>query len=752
MLRSTLSRGSSAAALMLAIAVSDASAQEALPAIDIAGAQNNEAPSGGPSSSGTAREQGYVVRNTSTATKMNIPNLQLPASVKVVPREAIEDQAATSVKDALENVSGVRPNQTLGTGSRYYIRGFADAGKIYRNGLRGSSSNFTTDFGISNVERIEVLKGPASILYGRSEPGGLINIVTKRPVDEPIYMFEQRFGSYSHFFTSWDIADSVNDEKSVLYRFSGGYVNSGSFREFNHLERVHVNPSVTVRLTPDTEFTVDVEYYDQDFTADYGQPAWGVRPAAIPVERSFADPNQPTANVRNVYVGSEFTHRFNEVFTFKNRFLASFLHGNSEFLNPTSLLSNGVLKRTMFGQWNDSDVYSTNFDLQGRFDLLGARHEALIGFDYLNQREEYSTYGSRTTATANYDINIFSPWSSYGVASALFYGAQWYRPNYGKDRSVRYEEQKGAYFQDHITLFDRLHILGGGRYDWAETGSAFGTSLSEAEANLQYSVPTVVRRDGAFSPRVGILYQLFPWASVYGSWTTSFGVNNGVDKYYQPHPPQQSEQFEVGAKAELFDGRLTTSLAFFHLDKTNVLTRDLSSSDPTVTRAIGKQRSKGVEFDVSGKLLNDVSVLGSFTYMDARVTKDNTLDSSGNYTTLGHRLMNIPRYSGSVWLKWDVKEIAELDGFSLGFGAFVVGNRQGDSTSTFQLPGYVRLDALAAYKWKVGPTNVTAQLNLRNLANTRYYESTDPSSNANPRFAIYPGAPFTAVGSIKVEF
>ena len=197
-----LLRGVSACAIAIAFAAPAARAQETLPAINIgtapaspgaaepAPAQPGPAPSPKPEP-----KDSYVVQDTSTATKMDIPNLELPASVSVVPGQAIEDQAADSVKTALENVSSVQPAQTLGSGSFFYVRGFLDKGKIYRDDLISTSTVYFTDLDTSNVERIEVLKGPASVLYGRSEPGGLVNIITKRPVDEPIYRSRRRSAS-----------------------------------------------------------------------------------------------------------------------------------------------------------------------------------------------------------------------------------------------------------------------------------------------------------------------------------------------------------------------------------------------------------------------------------------------------------------------------------------------------------------------------------------------------------------------------
>lgn len=789
---STLSRGASAGALTFALSSSFAFAQQTLPTIDIGanqrrtGAAPRQAPTqaaapivtatGGAPAPGTLayrlstpRAHGYVVTSTTTGTKDNTPIMQAPMSVQVVPQAVIEDQKVTRVQEALENVSGVMPNQSIGSGTGFLIRGFSDERKMFRNGLLATSpSNFRSDFDSANVERIEVLKGPAAMLYGRMEPGGLINVLTKRPLETPLHFAEQRFGSYGHYRTVWDATGPVFKDGSLLYRFSGAYENSGSFRDFNHLDRVVLDPSITLRPTTDTDFTVDLEYFEQDRTSDNGIPAFGNRPAPVPINRTFHDPNEPRANLRKFHLGSELTHRFNEYLAFRNRFLASFVHTDDirlvrvptvGFAPPNSGPLDGVLRRNIYGQISDAEVYATNLDLLGNFDLAGTRHETLVGFDYTKSDTEYSTNGNNFQRVPAFDINIFYPWPSYGVPSFLFNQSILPRPDYGQDRNVFHDEQKGVYFQDHITIMDKLHIFGGGRYDWAEAARGQGGTLEEARAAI--AIPSfannfrsIIRRDQAFTPRVGVLFQPEPWASVYGSWTTGFGLNNGVDKNNQQQPPQESEQTEVGVKTELFEKRLTATLALYHLTRTNLLTRDFNSPDPTATRAIGAQRSKGVEFDMVGKVMENLSVIGSFTYLDARVVKDGTLNATGTgFDTLGHRVANVPRYAGSLWAKWDVKEIAQLEGVSVGFGAYVVGNRQGNLQSTFQLPGYVRFDAMAAYSWQSwGGTKTTAQLNIRNLTNTRYFENSDPFTTSPPQFAIYPGAPFTAIGSIKVDF
>ena len=427
------------------------------------------------------------------------------------------------------------------------------------------------------------------------------------------------------------------------------------------------------------------------------------------------------------------------------------------------LQTNGDLQRKVFAEGNTAEVYSTNLELLGHFDTPYMHHDTLVGVDYLNNPNHYYYNQAFSTANPALNINIFYPWPNYNVSPALYNYAQALGGGSANHLSTQ-TDQTGVYFQDHITLpllDGKLHILGGGRYDWADEGSARGTSFTMADAALgagYNSLPPTASgwlHAEHFSPRVGLVYMPVPWASVYGSWTTSFGLNQGFSSAGEPLAPETAEQVEVGAKMETFNGKLTTTFALFNIEKYNVAVPDYSSPIVGAETTVGEDRSKGLEFENTGKIRDNVSVISSFTYMDARTVKDTTIakDVFGDYyTMLGHRLQNIPRYQGSAWVKWDVTEFEQLRGLSLGMGVYVVGNRQGDYISSFQLPGYVRLDAMAAYTWKAWGRDVTAQLNLKNLANARYFELTDINTNANPRYSIYPGAPFSVSGTIKVKF
>jgi iron complex outermembrane receptor protein len=690
----------------------------------------------------------YTVQNSSTATKTDTPLMETPVSIQVVPRAVMSDQKTTTIKDALENVSSVRPQSSLGASNGFIIRGFSNS-RIYRNGLvaNGLSSGLRSQFETTNLESVEVLKGPAAVLFGRIEPGGLINLVTKKPRDDSYYSLEQRFGSYDFYRTEWDATDAITDDKSLSYRFTGSYQNNKSFRDFNFNDRVLVNPSLTWRPSDATEMSLEVEALDEEYQVDRGLFAIGDRPAAIPISRSFIDPDDPVDTNSKVNLGFNLTHALNENWTLRNRFLASFVDTNdisvkpanaatiAQFLNPNT--GNRTYLRNIYSQISDSETYTTNLDLTGNLQLWGTKHQTLIGFDYLRSTFTYLGRGNPNAPVPGLEIDIYNP--VYGIDPGFYANALATPFPSGTSHSYFRDQWYGVYFQDHITLWDKLHILGGGRYDWAKTGRGRGASFSEAEADL----PS--RKDEAFSPRVGILYQPWSWASVYGNWTTSFGANNGVTATGATINPEIGEQFEAGLKTEFFDQRLTTTLAYYHLTKENLLTRDFNSPDPLARAAIGEARSQGIELDITGQITDELSLIGNYAFTDARITKD--------YSGLqGNRLNNVPEHSGSLWLKYDIHHYEPLNGLSFGFGVFAASQRQGDNDNTFVLPGYARLDAFASYAYQLGDSRLITQFNIRNLLDKTYYESTDPFQNAPPRVGIYPGAPLTAMGSIRLEY
>ncbi|NOT84455.1 MAG: TonB-dependent receptor [Methylococcaceae bacterium] len=685
----------------------------------------------------------YNTKNAVAATKTNTPIFDTPVSIQVISKAVIEDQKSSRIKDALENVSGVRTQPTLGMGTGIITRGFRNI-LTYRNGLIASGTGLLqSEFDTSNLESIDVLKGPASMLYGRIEPGGLVNLTTKKPLDTPYYSVEQQIGSYDFYRTQWDATGPLKNDGTLLYRFTGAYQNNNSFRDFISNDRVNIAPTITWKPSDATDMTLNIEYMNQDFQADLGIPSIGKRPAPIPISRNYSsDPNDPLDNQSKVYVGTEFNHRFNKDWAIHSRFLANFEHADQIFINPaparTPYQADGhTMNRNIFYQSTENESYHTNLDLTGKFDIGSTKHQTLIGFDYFQGRSDYGVFGNFLTANPDLAFDIFNP--KYGINPALFQAAYNTIELKGTNLRISEDEWYGTYFQDQITLWDKLHIMGGGRYDWASTGAIQTDSINPSGAS---QIP--YRKDEGFSPRVGILYQPIKELGVYGNWTTSFGANNAPATNGITFNPQIGEQFEAGIKTQLFDDRFLATLAYYHITKDNILVNNLNTPDP-FDKIANLQRSQGIELDMTGRITNNFSMIGSYAFTDARIIKDFSTGTQGN------RINNIPEHSGSLWLKYDLNGYESTKGLSFGVGGVAAGQREGDNANSFQMPGYVRLDAYAAYKWNVQKSRVTAQFNIRNILDKDYYESSDVGNTA-PKNGIYPGAPLTAIGSIKVEF
>ncbi len=658
----------------------------------------------------------YNRPNATTATKTDTPIMETPVSIQVVPRAVMDDQQAISVADAVKNVSGVQPG-----GYTFYdnfiLRGFDAGGSTFRNGLRHQS---TTSLETANLDRIEVLKGPATVLFGRSEPGGLINLTTKRPLEEAYYSIQQQFGSYDLYRTTIDATGPVLEDRSLLYRMNLAYKDNNTFQDFVSQESIFFAPSVTWRPTEKFETNLDIEYQHNEFVdvSDIGIPAIGNRPAPLPISRLLGDPAAKNRQER-ILVGLNWTYAFTDDWKLTNRFQYNDAAYNQNTL-WANYLDNDMLYRGLWQADMNRTTYATNLDLTGHFHTGIAEHNVLAGFDYYRFEADYSAFAGETPLVP--PIDIFNPSYNVNLSSLT-------RNDYNQFGTFP-EQWYGVYFQDQITLWDRLHILGGGRQDWAEIGSSF------SDVSLADAIETTTRTD-YFSPRVGIVYQPWHWLSVYGNYVESLGSNNSGT----PAPgtgslsPQTAQQWEAGIKTEFFDGKLNSTLAYFDLTKQNTVTR--IQGEP-FDRTIGEANSEGVELDVSGQLTENLSVIGSYAYTDAKITKDFT-------GTEGNQLTSVPKNSGSLWAKYAFHD-GVLNGLNFGSGIFARSERWAYIDNTAQMPGYVRWDASVSYSFKQLGSKITTQLNVYNLLDKKYYD------HANTNLTIQPGMPLTFLGSVRVEF
>ncbi|MCX7092392.1 MAG: TonB-dependent siderophore receptor [Methylobacter sp.] len=668
--------------------------------------------------------QDYSVANSSTATKTDMPIMLTPASIQVVPKAVMNDQQNINILDSLnKNVSGVSAR----TGGNllydnFIIRGFNTglAGAAYRNGLL-SPTNF---YEPANIEQLEVLKGPAAALYGRAEPGGMVNITTKKPLATPYYALQQQFGSYDLYRTTIDATGPIDDAKMVLYRFNAAYLDKGSFKDMVGSDRVFIAPTLSWRPNNEFEANAELEYKRDNVTMDAGLPVLNGanRPTKLPSNTFLGDSAANLAEQESVLIGYDWTFHFNDDWKLTNRFLWEDWNLRQFSVNPVSLRAdNRTLNRGLSYGQRAFETYATNLDLNGKFDLFGTKHDVLIGGDFNDTVWPGDTTFQGATAAVP-TIDIYNP-----VYGRVNQAALDLLPK--NNFRVKHDQWFGVYFQDQITLWDKLHIMGGGRYDWVLSGSTITTGSLQQAKNAFSDIETQ-----NFSPRAGLLYQPWTWLSLYGNYTQSFSSNAGSQATGSQFAPQVGEQFEAGFKTEFFDKRLSTSLAFYHLTKSNTLTPDPKNFGFSL--AIGEARSQGIEVDIKGRLTEKLNLVTTYAYADTRVTKDN----SG---IVGNKLSNVPEHQASVWGTYQFTER-----FRVGLGEVMVGSRQGDAANTFLLPGYARTDAMAAYTHPIGKTRLTTQLNINNLLNKDYFSD---SSNGG-RLSVLYGEPISVMGSLKLEY
>lgn len=654
-------------------------------------------------------ETGYQVERATTATEFDAPLRDIPRSIQVVPEQVIEDQKAIRLEDALRNVSGVSRDNTFGgTADGFNVRGFA--ADIFRDGFPEvpGTSSFSSVRETANLEQTEVLKGPSSILFGNVSPGGIINLVTKKPLADPFYAGSFTIGNFSLYRPTLDTSGPLTANESLLYRLNAVYENSSSFRDFTDIERVFVAPVLAWKISDRTAFSLELEYLNDERPFDRGIVAIGDRPADIPISRRLGEPGD-VRRVEDLGIGYRFEHQINENWTLKNGFRALLSDNFTQRFEPRSLdEATGILSREFRIVDGDRQNYALQTNLIGKFATGPVKHQAVFGLDL--SRVLFSEIGFRERPTT--PINIFNP----------VYGAPIPDAPLSFDIDSR-SDNLGIHIQDLISLRDDLKLLVGGRFDVVDQENTDNIDISTTDQN-----------DTAFSPTVGLVYQPIQPISLYTSFTRSFQPNFAIAADSSFLEPERGTQYEVGIKGEILKDRLFSTLAFYRLTKSNVGVLDPANPDFSIP--IGEQRSQGLELDIVGRILPGWNIIASYAYTDAEILEGDIFAPPGN------SLINIPDHSASLWTTYEIPK-GDLQGLGFGLGLFYVGDRPGDLENTFILPDYLRTDAAVYYRrdnWRLA-------FNVKNLFDIRYFES-----SGFGRERITPGAPVTFLGTISVEF
>lgn len=663
----------------------------------------------------TGDREGYSVPDASTATRTDTPLRDIPQSIQVVPRQVIEDQQITRISDAVRNVSGVTVQREYGDYSdAYNIRGFTTYDTL-RNGFKG----YSTIVPSNNIERVEVFKGPASVLYGQFEPGGVVNYITKQPLSEPYYAAEFTAGSYDYYSPSIDLSGSLTGDEKLLYRLNTAYTSSGSFVDFVERDVFSISPTLTYRFSDATTLSLSYDYIRSDGVHYDGfAPDPGFFEA--PINRFTGEPDGNEDETQRHNINLTFSHRFNDNLEFRSNFAVLIDRLNNSIFRPRGLEDDGrtIIRSYERNLFNDTDIYSLQNNLIAKFNTGAIEHQLLLGFDWLKENQDNVNLSLEDGEVASLDL--FDPVYGTPIPTQLN----------GIDAADRRRTETYAiYLQDQVTLLSNLKLLIGGRYDFVDnrtiTQSYRGENIISTDDVTDNSF-----YDEAFSPRIGIVYQPIEPISLYASYSRSFVPNNDRTASGTPIEPSRGTQYEVGIKAELTNN-LSATLAAYEITKTNVPTTDPENPDFSI--ATGEVKSRGIEFDIGGEISPGWNIIASTFVNDAYVSEDN------NPAQEGDTLVNAPKQGASLWTTYEIQS-GNLQGLGFGAGLFFAGDREAELPNTFELPSYVRADASIFYKrdnWRIG-------LNFKNLFDKKYYESQG--------YWIRPGTPFTVLGTISVQF
>ncbi|MGD1896965.1 MAG: TonB-dependent siderophore receptor [Phormidesmis sp.] len=658
-------------------------------------------------------DEGYNPSSSSTATRTNTPLRDLPASVQVIPQEVIRDQGVTELREAIRNnAPGVQFSTNYGGfgGGNIIIRGFeqaggAGAGVTFRDGFRNFDQFAITD--LANIERIDVLRGPASVLFGQVQPGGIVNIVTEQPLSEPTYTVETTAGQFSFYRSDIDFSGPLTEDGDVLYRLNAAYQNSGSFRDQVNEERFFIAPVFQWDISENTSLDFDFSYLYNDPVYDDGLKPLNDGSLVLPIERYLGYPSLDGTYTEQWRAGYRLNHQFSDDWRLRNAFTFSsdLLVTDRSTFSSRDLIDDRFVELIFRGDESYlRENYQLQADLIGTFSTGSVDHELTVGLELYR----YDVNGFERDSSDIPLLDAFNP--DYDVE----------RPELGPSFQYGYLlSSLGIYIQDQMDITDNLILSLGGRrsFDELEDSGFFGSGTTQS--------------DSAFSPNLCIVYQPIEPISLYASFAQSFNPSIGRSQDGSSFEPERGTQYEIGIKTDISEN-LSASLAAFDLTRSNVLTTD--PDDPDFSIQTGEQRSQGIELLLTGEILPGWNIYAGYAYTDAKVTEDNRIP-------VGDSLRRVAEHTANLWTTYEIQG-GDLQGLGLGLGLLFVGEREGDlPNSDFELPSYFRTDASIFYRkenWRAG-------ININNLFDTEYYES-------GSSFGVYPGSPFNAQATLSYTF
>lgn len=644
------------------------------------------------------------VREVSTATRTWTPVREVPQAIDTVKTHNVLDYGSFSLGKALEGI----PNVSSGADTRFdslRIRGFDASNDFYLDGVR-DDSQYVRD--LHNIERVEVLKGPAAVLYGRGSQGGIVNRVSKAPEHGRRSSIEAQGGSEDLRSLYADLSADPSDTLSL--RLNLGNQDNNSFRDGIDGSRQLFAPSMSWQLTPDLNWLVQYEYSRYNRTPDRGIPGNPLtgRPVDVSRHTTYGDTQRDFIDDRAQSLRSRLNYELND--QWQLRHTLSLFNLESDFDNTYLTAYNpatGLVSRQRWQQDLSTRNLFNTLEAEGHLQTFGLEHTLLVGLELGQQRRNSLLH------------------QGVGVPSVPLSGPSRRHQHKGKlkvsSNNHTRVESAGLYLQDQIRLNDQWQLLAGVRFDRFEVET---TSKVKHLTETQDSTST--------SPRLGVVYS--PWRehSFYASWSKTFspvgggliGITPGAPGNGNDAGPELTRQKEIGVKSDWLDERLSTTLAIYELELYNRRTRD--PNNPELIQLSGEQRSRGIELTATGNITGNWYLRGGVGFQDATIVEDNNGQQ-------GNRINDVAKRNGSLFVTWKPQL-----GWYAETGLTLVGDRYADNQNTIKLPGYGRWDALAGYRthdWDVRAA-------LSNLTDKTYYSSATSASQiqyGDPRSLVVTG-------------
>ncbi|WP_342325490.1 TonB-dependent siderophore receptor [Kosakonia sp. BYX6] len=644
--------------------------------------------------------KGIVATKTLSATKTSADLVKTPQSVSVVTRDQMKALDVTSVSQALRYSAGVF-TEYRGSSNRndeLYVRGFSYVPK-FLDGLSygATASSQTGSLDTWLLERVEVVRGPASVLFGQVNPGGLVSMTSKRPTSEPIHSVQFRTGNNHLAEGAFDFGGKLSDDGRVLYRVNGiGRTQRNQVDDYKET-RMAIAPSITWFPNDQTRFTL-LTSYQKDPDAGYRNflPYYGtvvsVNGRYVPRDFNVSDPSYDQSWREQAMIGYEFEHQLNDVFTLRqNARYASIKQKYRYLVYATSPANSSVLTRRAQHETRDTDEFGLDNQLEARFATADIDHTLLTGLDYKSDRDRQTL--KRGSGT-QYDLDWTNPVYGVQVDESTFSTMTDEQQNL---------DQMGIYLQDQLS-WNNWELLLSGRYDWSEVRTLDYTT---ADGNTQ-------QNDRKFTWRTGLLYAFDFGLSPYISYSTSFEPNLQTNRApgIAPFAPTTGKQTEVGVKYQPVENTLM-SLAVYDLHQNNVPT--YNSSEGWYENA-GEIRSRGLETELHSTLYDSLNLIASYTYTDAENVSTTVAGTKGKAPT------RVPKHMASIFTSYTLPS-GPLKSLTAGVGMRYIGTSYGDTQNTFKVPSVDLYDAMIGYD--LGELNsrlkgANVQFNVNNIANTKY--------------------------------